>query len=81
MDYREFEFIENRPKTRKEYQKRMNELRNILAKGISEIAKMETAVERELCPYEIMLAMRYARFLSDTNVVNLPRGSFWENYD
>lgn len=81
MNYREFEFIENRPKTRKEYKKRMNELRNILAKGISEIAKMEAAVGIELCPYEIMLAMRYARFLSDTNVVNLPRGSFWENYD
>lgn len=81
MDYREFEFIENRPKTRKEYQKRMNELRKILAQGISAIGEKEAAEKRVLCPYEIMLAMRYVRFLSDTNVVNLPRGSFWEDCD
>lgn len=81
MDYRELEFIKDRPKNRKEYQKRMNELREILAQGISKIGEKEVAEKRALCPYEIMLAMRYARFLSDTNVVNLPRGSFWENYD
>lgn len=81
MNYREFEFIENRPKTRKEYQKRMNELRKLVAEGISKIGKLEIEEGRTICPYEIMLAMRYARFLSDTNVVNLPRGSFWENYD
>lgn len=81
MDYHELKFIKDRPKTRKEYQKRMNELRKILAQGISEIGEKEAAEKRVLCPYEIMLAMRYARFLSDTDVVNLRRGSFWENYD
>lgn len=77
MNYREFEFIENRPQNRKEYQKRMNELRKLLAEGVSKIGKIEITERKVLCPYEIMLAMRYVRLLSETNVVNLPRGSFW----
>lgn len=75
------EFFENRPQNRKEYQKRMDELRKLIAEGISKIGTIETEEKKLICPYEIMLAMRYIRLLSDTDVVNLRRGFFWEDGD
>ena len=67
-------FFTNRPQSRKEYQKRMNELLEIFEQGMKKIEEQEKKEGKVLCPYEFVEAVRYISILQATDIVNLKKG-------